>query len=303
MTLNKFLLTFIVSVCIQAEVFGSSDQRGEQTVNYALSLFEEHDYYRAISQFKKIQFFTDTEELRVWCDYKIAEAYYKSRKYRTSIRYFERYLNQEDKKERAFKARMYLGAGYSNLDKHDLAERQFQLAESLVGNGLGALWSAYNRLYMHGVGGAVREFHSIERNYKAKTVGLVSSKIAEVLDTYQKSRLRPRLASTLSAFIPGLGQLYARHYYDAVQSFVLVGSFAYMSYASYRLGTMGKQSHVLTGLSTIVAGVFHYANVLGAGRTASYRNMRNREQAIDRVRFLIEEKGKFSLEFGFSVSI
>ena len=300
---NKFSLSFIALVCIKAEVFGYSHELEEQTVKYALSLFEQRDYYRAISQLKQVQFFADNESLRAWCNYKIGEAYHKSRKYRTSVRYFEHYLNGGDKIERAFRSRMYLGAGYFNLDQHDFAARQFQLAESLSADGLGALWLAYNSFYVDGVGTAIGEFGSIARSYEGRPAAPISEKGSEALNSYQGSLLRPKLASTLSAFVPGLGQLYARHYYDAIQSFVLVGSFVYLSYASYTLGAMNKQSHVLTGLSMTVAGMFHYANVIGAGRTASYRNMRNREQTMERVRFFIQEKWKFSLDFGFTFSL
>lgn len=283
--------------------FGSESFTEENRLEYALRLFAERDYYRSITQLKQIEYLTRDETTRAWCTYKMGEAYFKSGKYKNAIRYLDNYMKQETTGEITARAHMYLGAGFFHMSRHDRAGPHFNEAANLGLTGSGMLWDGYNSIYSRGLEGGIEAFQSLGSEFETGAISRVAPEIVDILNAHQGSRLRPRLASALSVFVPGLGQWYARHYYDAVQSFVLVGGFSYMAHASYRLGTMGKQSHLITGLSMVVAGMFHYGNVLGAGRTAVYRNMRNQDNALRRIRLKITNVSNFSLEGGFSIPL
>ena len=76
-----------------------------------------------------------------------------------------------------------------------------------------------------------------------------------------------------------------------------------MTYASYRLGALDEQSHLFTALSAAVTGMFYYANILGASRTAAYRNQRKLDNSLKQIRFLIHNKLGFVPGLGFSFSL
>ena len=88
-----------------------------------------------------------------------------------------------------------------------------------------------------------------------------------------------------------------------LQAFILVNSFAYMTYASYRLGALDEQSHLATALSAAVTSMFYYANILGTGRTVAYRNQRKLDNSLKQIRFLIYNKLGFVPGLGFSFSL
>jgi hypothetical protein len=97
----------------------------------------------------------------------------------------------------------------------------------------------------------------------------------------------PGVAAALSAVVPGSGQLYSGHAYDAAQAFALTTSLGYGAYAAWRheLDRGGPTAYVLPSLATAVAGAFYLANVRGAHASArrfsAFREARFYRAAIE----------------------
>jgi len=97
----------------------------------------------------------------------------------------------------------------------------------------------------------------------------------------------PALAATFSALVPGSGQLYSGHTYDAAQAFGLTTVLGYGAYASWRheLDAGAPTQYVLPVVATLVAGAFYAANVRGAHASAkrfnAYRTARFYRTAIE----------------------
>ena len=275
----------------------------DELIGYANSLVTQRDYYRGISVLKQAAYFADDPKTKALCTFKIGEAYQKSRKYKSSVEYLKRYIADTAADTFLYRAQMYLGASYLQLGRYDKAVARFSLAENMKNDGTGLVWAAYSNVQQGEFAAASDRLQSIIRQREGEAIALGSQEILRAIDSYKGSRQSVLTASILSSLCPGLGQLYARHYYDAAQAFILVNSFAYMTYASYRLGALGEQSHLATALSAAVTGMFYYANILGAGRTAAYRNQRKLDIALKQIRFLIHNKLGFVPGLGFSFSL
>ncbi len=275
----------------------------DELLEYADSLLSQRDYYRGISVLKEVAHFAEDPGTKALCVFKIGEAYHKSRKYKSAAGYLERYIDDAPADTLLYRAQMYLGASWLQLERHHEAVGSFLQAESMADDGTGLVWAAYSNLDRGEFSTATDLLQSIIREREGDPVALGTQEILREIASYRGSRQSARIASTLSALCPGLGQLYARHYYDAAQAFVLVNGFAYMTYASYRLGDLGEQSHLVTALSAAVTGMFHYANILGAGRTAAYRNQRQLDHSLKQIRFLIHNNPGFAPGLGFSFSL
>ena len=107
----------------------------------------------------------------------------------------------------------------------------------------------------------------------------------------------PGLAATMSAVIPGSGQLYSGHVYDAAQAFGLTTVLSYGAYSAWRheLDADGPTAYVLPVLSTLVAGAFYVSNVRGAHASAqrfnAYREARFYRDAIEGLTVAVQDGG------------
>ncbi len=301
---SKLVAIYAVLLSVPSALLGDSDTSSDELIGYANSLVAQRDYYRGISVLKQAAYFADDPKMKALCVFKIGEAYQKSRKYKSSVEYLEQYIADATAADTfLYRAQMYLGASYLQLGRYDKAVASFSLAENMKNDGAGLVWAAYSNVQQVKLAAASDLLQSIIREREGEAIALGSREILREIDAYRGSRQSARTASILSALCPGLGQLYVRHYYDAAQAFILVNSFAYMTYASYRLGALGEQSHLVTALSAAVTGMFYYANILGAGRTAAYRNQRKLDISLKQIRFLIHNKLGFTPGLGFSFSL
>ncbi|MBD3336992.1 MAG: hypothetical protein GF355_15875 [Candidatus Eisenbacteria bacterium] len=109
------------------------------------------------------------------------------------------------------------------------------------------------------------------------------------------------LAGALSATVPGLGQAYAGHHFDAIQSFifnVVLGSAAYLS---WKYDVLDRDSddrrYALPIFSTTVWSVFYAANIWNgvnaAHRYNRYKEMQHYEAILERFEVIQEDKNVF----------
>ena len=300
MTTIKFMRYLsVLLLLIVSEIASATDEirfDNGQLISYATDLFDQEDFLRSISVLKIIQYFSHDDSVRKWCNFKIGEAYFKSGDYSRANIHMRSYLKSGNDRDLVYRSWSYVGAGHLHKREYQLASDSFKKATEL--NSEFALWTAYSDVYAHGVDEGIGTFRLLGGNAETDNE-VIALDMANALERGVKRKLNPTTASVLSSFIPGLGQFYARHYYDAVQSLVLVGSFGYMSYASYKLGNLGEQGHLLTGISCLVTGLFHYANILGAGKTVKYRNRLILNRTLSDIRLTIEKESGFSIKFGF----
>jgi hypothetical protein len=94
----------------------------------------------------------------------------------------------------------------------------------------------------------------------------------------------PILAAAFSAVLPGSGQAYTGHWFDAAQAFTLVGFFGWSTYASWEYDSHASHGYLLTGISAAITALFYVSNIYGAHQTADFYNQ-NKKNA----RYLVWE--------------
>lgn len=269
---------------INLSIFFANTDSGD--VAYADALSRSGDYYRAISEYKKLSFYSTGDSLKAYYNYQIARAYYKSKKYKTSVEYSNILLASKDATEQYhYLANIYLGLSYMESNRSSLASIHFREAMLYNSNGFAKLglglmaaktdrWKEAIRLFSE----IAIESINISIRESAKQM-LSLSKFGP--DLPSKS---PKKAAILSAMMPGLGQVYAEHYYDALQAFIFVSSFAYATQSIYLYENEVKNNLTFTFISVPITALFHFSNIIGAKNTAKYRTIKLRDDLFGKLR-------------------
>ncbi|MBL7998748.1 MAG: hypothetical protein JNL32_08945 [Candidatus Kapabacteria bacterium] len=251
---------------------------------YALHLLETEDYFRAVSALKEYRFFHPSDTSALFSSYYSAYAYLRSGKYQLGLdeatgiapEIVQRYPHVHHNLT-IIQSLCYSGMKLSSYALNELAP----LNRELDTNGNAAICKAlyYAETKRYTTADSVLQMvqHSATLQSNRDIARQMRSTLAKVDSLPVKS---PAFAGILSAIVPGLGQIYTQHYFDGVQAFAFVGTFAYATYATYTYETVTNKPRIGSTLFLIVASAFHLSNILGAARTAEFRNSRGIESLM-----------------------
>lgn len=288
---RKHLILFLVPIIFiaaPANVFSQSQ------FDYAEFLMHDRDYFRAISTYKHIMFFSNDPETTWHCLRQIAKAYYKSNRFKASIQFSSRLLNQPNLPSSYFNsAQIYLGLSYYGLRVYPMAEDHFLKITHNDTSGYALYYLALLELERGNWNKASKIYREVSQEFSHLQVGKLSEELSrKALDGDSISKKNPVIAATLSTILPGSGQFYCHHYYDGIQAFMYVGAFAFATYAAYRYDKEYQKNYTTTYIAISITSLFHIANIIGAQRTASYYNLRQRQKFLDPIREKV-----FSIEY------
>ncbi len=244
---------------------------------FAASLFREHDYFRAIGEYKALAFYASDAD-RPNFTFAIAEGYRRSDRPRSSLPVAARLLGHPEGAVRD-RASLFLAANFFALRSRALADPYLAAArradpfvtasyEFLGALDAGKLDAAQEHLKTAAV-------HA-PAGRKAQVAGWAAT-VAQVDGTASRS---PVLAGIFSAILPGSGQFYTGHPVDGAQALLFVGAFATATFASYRYEHDRQGPYPLTITTATIAGIFYAANVYGAVRSAGFYNKNAREARL-----------------------
>lgn len=248
---------------------------------FARHLLEEDDTFRAITVLKEMAWTERDSTRRRILNLALGEAYRKSGRPERAAQYYEKALRQQSVLD-SLDERCHLGLSlaFASAGRFELAEdtaRQVRLPEFQASvAAIEALVLAERGDYSE----AARRLRDPLRGPLVVAPGLDEGHWASRLDQKPPTARSPALAALLSAAAPGAGQLYAGHVFDAAQAFFFVGAFSVASIAAHPRRNDGGAGRVTFAASCTLTGLFHAANVLGAHRTARYRNLKLREDFI-----------------------
>ena len=123
-----------------------------------------------------------------------------------------------------------------------------------------------------------------------------------MIDTGPSFVRRHKIAAVLmSMSVPGLGQAYSGHYFDAIQSLAfnfLLGGAAYLSWKYEVLDRdSSDRNYALPVISTAAWSLFYLANIWNAANSASrynrYRELRHYRSILDRFSIMHTDKQFF----------
>lgn len=268
--------------------------QSQNKMKYAEYLFRERDYFRAISVYKNILYYSDNSQIKNYCLLQIVRSYHKSNKYKSSIKYISRLLNQPTLSDEYFiKSQVYLGLNYYGLKVYPLAEEHLKKVQSSDTTGLSLFYLALVKSENEKWQEANQIYKKLYRQHPSSKMGTISEQLAkQVIKGHDIPQKSPFLATLMSSLIPGSGQFYSHHYYDGLQAFLFVSAFSFASYMAYRYDKNYNNNFITTYVSISITSIFHIANIIGAQRTASYYNLRHKDKFLSQIR----EKA-FSIEY------
>ena len=232
----------------------------------------EGDYYRAITEYKKLTFlFPDSDRLSE-AFFQIGMAYYQGQDYKSAVKSFAK-VRQIYTVDHFNSAAFYEGLSYSKLGLPDNAALSFERSKLFDASHPDAanaqLGLSLNALKKDNVAACRVELDEFLVNYPEdeRVPGVQTS--FGLLDDYElQPRKSPALAGAISAVIPGSGQMYAEHYKDGLMAFVVNGLFI--------AGTVAAVDDENYALATIVGGIglpFYVGNIYGAANASRKWNL------------------------------
>lgn len=230
------------------------------------------DYYRAITEYKKLAIlFPDSNRLPEAL-YKIGMAYYRGKDYESAAKSFAE-VRKTYAASHFSDAAFYEGLSYSKLGRHHAAALAFERSrlfdEKHPAAANAQLGLSFNALDQNDFLGCRAELKSFLENYpEDERVPAVRESLI-LIDEYEAVPLKsPPLAGTLSAILPGSGQVYAERYKD--------GAMAFLVNALFIAGTIVSLDNENYALAAIVGGVglpFYIGNIYGAANSAKKWNL------------------------------
>lgn len=279
-SLSEKTKLFFFLLLIPASLFSQTK------VDYARSLMNGRDYFRAISIYKELSFFSTNSDSTVFYLSQAGKAYRLSHKYDLSIETYAGILNSYRLSQSVSNAiYLNLGLNYVAMQIPGQALPYFYEARATDTSGLALFFIGLARCEMANWADARACYDSISRANSSSTIGTLSvefsSKLSNAADIPHRS---PIMSAVLSTAIPGLGQLYSSHFFDAAQAFGFVASFSFVSYVAYQNDKKNNSNYLLTGIALSLTSLFHVANIIGAERTATYYNQRQKDLFLQDIR-------------------
>lgn len=199
----------------------------EQILSFADALFQDGDYFRAITEYKRFLFVSPTDPRAGRVSLQIGLAYLRGQQWEDARRTFQAIAQQHRDEALGLEAAFLLGetaflqAQYPQAirELHPLAERYGQMpAGEKARYRLG--W-AYLRTRQWAE--AVQAFAAVDA---ASPLFPSASALTEAAGQAEaQPRKSPALAGALSALVPGTGHVYTGRFRDGVIAFLLNGAF------------------------------------------------------------------------------
>lgn len=259
---------------------------------FAGHLAADGDAYRAIGVYKELGYFSEDKSVRLRSLWRISYLYHRSGYYRDSLKYAARLLDNEDASDKhKSAARILMGLNYYKMKSIPMAFSYFDDAAKNDKSGAAELYKIFVKAETAESGPRLRdELNVFVTKYKDAPTGKIASDMNGYLSTPSPLLKSPALAAGLSFAVPGAGQFYSEHYFDGLQAFLYVGVFAMATYAAYMYDSKYGNDYLNTYIGASITALFHASNIIGAWKTAEYRNWRKREDRAEGLRDIVFEK-------------
>ena len=276
----------VLVMCLALPVSGFS-QNAVDRLDFAESLMADKDFFRAITEYKRISFYSSDEEVKRNCAYTIALAYLQSNHFSLSLAYLDALVNLSHVPEKLLlKANLLYGINFYCLHEPVLARNYFDKSVNADTSGMPELFlgllSAEDSEWQEASG----FFQAAADKAGTTGYGLLALELSkDILAGETLDSRSPFLAGVFSAVLPGSGQVYTGHLFDGLNAFTMVGLFGFTTYLSFSYESQRNNGHyVYTAISGIITSLFYFSNIIGAARTADYYTAKQRQDFLDEIR-------------------
>ena len=272
--LSVFLSFFLSStVLADAQAIILTD---EVQIRLGDAFMEEGEYYRAVTEYKKLLILFPKSMMADYALYKIGIAYFRGGEYEQADRTFALFRSKYSKSPYFASVAYQQGLSNWRLNRLDKATEAFDTAaagsfqdqkrQAVFGKSL-------VELDKNNPGGSRKELSEfIAQNPKDAKAGGIRKALA-LLDQKGKPSLKsPLLAGTMSAMLPGSGHVYAEYYGDGITAFFLNGLFIAGTVIAVK-----QENYAMAGIAGAIGLPFYLGNIYGAANAANKWNISARK--------------------------
>jgi outer membrane protein assembly factor BamD (BamD/ComL family) len=257
---------------------------------FAESLFEEEDYYRAIGEYKRFIFLYPGDALAAKGAKRIAEAYYKAKRWQESIVACDRFLSDFPHSPLYFEV-LYMKSQAERKDKrYDDALRTLEIiiAAQIPSYTDKALYQkAFVMLDMADWQSARNAFLQVPK--ESPLFPSASSIADSLIERDRLPKKSPGVAGILAALLPGAGHLYVERPQDALVALLLNSAFIWGAIELFQ-----HDNYMAGGVLTFFEFGWYSGNIYSAVSSAHKHNRGKEEE------FLRDLKGRFSISFYYN---
>ena len=245
--------------------------------NLAGQFFNEGDYFRAITEYKRFIYFFPESSLLEMVYFKIGEAYFKGKRWEDAIHAFER-LREEFPEGKLTDRTYYLGGMvYFYKKDYSSSRKQFKkiidsfTASELIDDAILQIAMSYveEEKWLEALG----SFRGIG---KESNLYHFAENFASGLGEMDKLPLKsPALAGTLAAILPGSGHFYTGREKDGITAFSLNGAFIWGAVESYN-----NKNYAVAGILAFFELGWYFGNIYSAVNSTHKYNKRLKDGYI-----------------------
>ena len=246
--------------------------------NLAEQFFYDRDYFRAITEYKKLIYYFPQSNLLEMAYFKIGEAYFRGEKWKQAIQSFEIVKNKFPNGSLIDRAHYFTGISYYNEEDYRSSRRQFEtILDSFPTSKFtdnAKLHLAMSYIEERKWGKAKLSFEEIEEESDLfRFANNFAIGLEEMDGLHYKSH---HFAATIAAIIPGSGHLYAGRKRDAATAFLLNSAFIWGAVESFE-----DENYAVGGILTFFELGWYFGNIYSAKNSVYKYNKRIEDEYIN----------------------
>ncbi len=278
------LRLYFSAVSLFLAILPGVGQNLQETRRFADQLYLNGQYSLALSAYHRIVYF-DRQQTDPGLLLRIADCYLANNDINHALEYFDHSYFAENSDSLKVGIVFKKSTCYIKSHNYSLA-----LVELMSLDDNPNTWF-YNRLnfYLGICWFGLEDFPRSQASFeKAATTEVQRANIQAVFaDPHNINRPNPRIASWLSIFIPGSGQMYSGEIIDGINSMLLTGSFVALAF--YLAITSSPIDAILTALPWFQR--YYQGGFVRAEEFAKQKRAENRSQAFDRILLVLSSTG------------
>lgn len=277
-TMNRCILLLVALFLALSVTFARGESGGillTEAVQLKLAdaFMAEGEYYRAVTEYKKLLILFPDSKRTEYAEFRIATAYYRGEEYESAARAFAAFQERHPGSGYAAEAGYYEGISHLGLNRPGKAESAFtRVAAAHPDSEYGRralLGTSLIRFDRNDTAGCRRQLERYLVDYPADDRREQVRDAMGLLERNREpARKSPLAAGILSALIPGSGQVYAGRYGDGITSFFLNGLFIAGTVMSVK-----QENYAVAGIVGTIGVPFYVGTIYGAANAATKYNL------------------------------
>jgi TolA-binding protein len=259
-------------------------------MGFADDLFEDKDYYRAITEYKRFIYLFPESPLKLNAEYKIGLSYFKGERYEDAAEIFHGLYTLGEKGGIAKKSLFKLGEVYFEDGRFEKSSNTYErfLKEypdvQEADNARFKLGFSYMFANEYDLAGDSFQAITSDSPFYSMSSG-ASGDMAELIAFEEKS---PYVAGGLAAVLPGAGHVYCGRYQDGATAFLLTGLFVWGTVEMFE-----DDHYAAGGVLGFFSLMWYSGNIYSAVNSAHKYNRDGRSDILNKI------NSKYNISYGY----